>query len=215
MNNSKRIVFVLFFLSVVGMIIYSNTLHSPFQYDDEVYVEKNYSIKTLDGLREIALKKGWRGRSVGMFSFYLNYKINRLEVFGYHAVNAAIHIINSILIYFLSMILFRIPKIKLNEALLSRERNLIALIISLLFLVHPIQTSAVSYISQRLASLATLFYLASVILYLKARIERKKVFLVFSGVIALLGMFTKETVFTLPIIIMLFEYLFFIKRIFI
>ncbi|MGE0268379.1 MAG: tetratricopeptide repeat protein [Candidatus Omnitrophota bacterium] len=86
-----------------------------------------------------------------------------------------------------------------------------ALIAAGLFLTHPIQTQAVTYLCQRFASLATLFYLLAVCLYLKARATetRLKTLFYFLAVCAgLTGMFTKQIVLTLPITIFLVEWLF-------
>ena len=88
---------------------------------------------------------------------------------------------------------------------------------ALLFAVHPVQTQAVTYIVQRLASLSTLLYLLSLCLYINGRLAQHKGsnrniawgFYTGSAAIAAIGMFTKETVFTLPLTIALYEFLFF------
>ncbi len=82
--------------------------------------------------------------------------------------------------------------------------------VGLLFVSHPLQTQAVTYIIQRLASLSTMFYLASLALYLKGRLVkgstfRSAVFFAGSAIAGLMGMLTKEIVFTLPLAIILFE----------
>ena len=102
--------------------------------------------------------------------------------------------------------------------------RLTALFSALLFVAHPIQTQAVTYIVQRLASLAAMFYLLSVVLYIKARLLSERItthdsrltthasrftFFLFSLISAVLAMKTKETAFTLPVIIILYEFTFF------
>ncbi|MEW6674426.1 MAG: tetratricopeptide repeat protein, partial [Nitrospirota bacterium] len=79
---------------------------------------------------------------------------------------------------------------------------------SLIFLTHPIQTQAVTYISQRYTSLATMFYLLSLLLYIKARTENKIAPYILSIISAVAAMKTKEIAFTLPFAIVLFELLF-------
>jgi len=59
-------------------------------------------------------------------------------------------------------------------------------------LVHPIQTQAINLITQRAASLATFFYLASMVLYLKARLIPSPLIYLGALMSALLGAFTKE-----------------------
>ena len=93
----------------------------------------------------------------------------------------------------------------------------IAMTAALVFAVHPVQTQAVTYIVQRFASLATLFYLLSVVSYLKARLEageqgmRAKGAALYAIALfsAVLAMMTKETAFTLPFAIALCEVMFF------
>src|SRR3972149_1530085 len=82
---------------------------------------------------------------------------------------------------------------------------------------HPVQTQAVTYIVQRFASLATFFYLLSVVSYLKARLEagekgtrhRGAALYAIAFFSAVLAMMTKETAFTLPFAIALCEVMFF------
>src|SRR6185503_15537336 len=77
----------------------------------------------------------------------------------------------------------------------------------------PIQTQAVTYLTQRFTSLATFFYLLSVCLYLHTRLSVKEpgsraLYFSLTVVSALLGMFTKQIVFTLPFMIVLTEFTF-------
>ncbi len=86
-------------------------------------------------------------------------------------------------------------------------------IIALLFLVHPCQTQAVSYISQRFESMATVFYLTSVYTYLRGRISplarQRNMLFCFSVGFAILGILTKEVAVTIPLMILAVEYIFF------
>ena len=90
----------------------------------------------------------------------------------------------------------------------------VALATSLLFVSHPIQTQAVTYIAQRFASLAALFYLLAVVLYLKWRLassETRSRLLWYAGawLATVLAMKTKEITFTLPFMLLLVEVVFF------
>jgi tetratricopeptide (TPR) repeat protein len=82
-----------------------------------------------------------------------------------------------------------------------------------LFVSHPIQTQAVAYVVQRITSLATLFYLAAVLLYLSSRLApaggRRRWRYALSLLSALLAMRTKEIAFTLPFALLLVEWAFF------
>ncbi|MFC1692063.1 tetratricopeptide repeat protein [Candidatus Latescibacterota bacterium] len=190
----------------VGFIIYSNSFNNSFQFDDEPNIVFNTSIHDIGNIKNI-----WdlnNLRFVGYYSFALNYHFNKDNVFGYHFINVIIHIAASCFAYWLVLLIFSAPVIQREE--ISKHKNLLALFCGLIFVSHPLQTQAVSYIVQRFASLATLFYLASLSFYLKARLSRKRdlsvIYFSASAIAALLGMLTKETVFTLPFAILLFEF---------
>ncbi len=205
-------VFALVLIGVVGLIIYSNSFHVPFVFDDESFIVRNFHIADISNVKEI-----WRAyivptRFISFYTFALNYHFHQFDVVGYHVVNVAVHLINAGLVYHLGLLLFATPVLSTDAR--RRRKHSIALAAAMIFLCHPLQTQAVIYISQRFASLATLFYLGSVCLYLKARLEgndqsRRRVFVIGSFVTGLLGMFTKEIVFTLPFAILLIEGCFF------
>ncbi|MBF0385969.1 MAG: hypothetical protein HQL27_08880, partial [Candidatus Omnitrophica bacterium] len=195
-----------FILIALAFLIYSNSFTGDFQYDDEIYVEKNYFIRSFDKLGQLCVKSGWRGRTVSLVSFFLNYKIHRLDVFGYHLVNWLIHLFNGIVVYFLTALLLSLPK--LRDGPWAKHKIILPFFAAAIFLSHPIQTQAVSYISQRQASLATLFYLFSILAYLKGKVSGRKINYLFCALSALLGMFTKEIVFTLPFALILTDFCF-------
>jgi len=130
-------------------------------------------------------------------------------VLGYHLVNLAIHLINAMLVYWLFQLIAQTPR--LDGSLWHTRRRELALIAALIFVAHPVLTQAVTYIYQRLASLATLWYLLGMCLYLKGRLnfQRRKDFFASAVVIAILGVLTKEIIFTLPLMIVLAELIFF------
>jgi tetratricopeptide (TPR) repeat protein len=108
------------------------------------------------------------------------------------------------------------------------SRSFVAFFSALLFVAHPIQTQAVTYIVQRFTSLAALFYLLSMVMYIKGRLsaisgqqsaENSRftihdsrftiILYLLSLFSAVLAMKTKEIAFTLPIMILLYEFIFF------
>jgi tetratricopeptide (TPR) repeat protein len=101
----------------------------------------------------------------------------------------------------------------LEESSLRAYSGLIAFAGALLFVSHPIQTSAVTYIYQRLASLAAFFYLLSLTAYARSRLSSERVrgyaFYVLAVISSFAAMKTKENAFTLPFVIVLYEFFFF------
>jgi len=203
---------VLLLLSLLATLIYSNTFSVPFQFDDIGNIVEYPWIKDLANFFDLS-----GSRYVGFLSFALNYYVGGLQVFGYHLVNLIIHIVNGFLVYCLVLLLFRaeskdLPLATDNSHLTTA--SWIAIATALLFVAHPLQTQAVTYIVQRFASLVTLFYLFTVVCYLKWRLvslEARSRFLWFGGAVlsTVLAMKTKENSFTLPFVILLVEAVFF------
>lgn len=228
--SSLRSVLSFLFVVLLGLLVYSNTLHVPFVLDDIPNITGNLLIQNpslfADPLRycsqvspgtEGAVACGtYKSRFVGYLSFAINHRLHGLEVMGYHIVNISIHIINALLVYCLVLLSFRSLRVK-GVGDDGRFAGWVALFCSLLFVSHPVQTQAVTYIVQRFASLATLFYLLSLVLYIKWRLQREAghtkpgawMFYVFSLLCAVCAMKTKEIAFTLPVVIALYEFMFF------
>lgn len=205
---------------LLGLIVYSNTFNVPFQLDEKDFIENNFIIRNVGNFFDISkLKEHFflKTRSLGYLSFSLNYRMHGLAVSGYHFVNLSIHSLNALLIYFLVGLTFKTPL--LNMSSLKNQAGHIALFAALVFVSHPVQTEAVTYIFQRLASLAAFFYLASIVLYVKWRLtplssplslrgERGGLLYLLSLLSAILAMKTKENAFTLPVVITLYEFFF-------
>jgi protein O-mannosyl-transferase len=196
---------------LLGIIIYSNSFGCSFHFDDIYDIVNNTKIRNLSDV-----KTWWNvspARPLGIFTFVLNYHYNKLDVWYYHLVNLVIHLVNACLVWWLTRIIFSSPVIK--ELPIARQKKVIALFTALLFVSHPLATQSVTYIVQRLASLVAMFYLFSMVLYLKARLSegsKTSKYLLFAAsfISAVAAMLTKENAFTLPFAILLAE-LFFLK----
>lgn len=207
-SKPARALFTLLII-LSAVLVYSNTFSSPFQFDDERSIVRNPAIRDIGNLAPSPSVS--TTRYIGFLTFAFNYRTDGLNVFGYHLVNLMIHIGCALLVHRLTLLLLAAPAATAP----ARSRDLIALTAALLFACHPIQTQAVTYIVQRLASLATLFYLLSLVLYIRARLVtssnpiRSVLLVLLSAVSALLAMFTKEISFTIPFLIILVELLLF------
>lgn len=186
-------------IGLVAALIYSNSLNTSFHLDDGSSIVDNPRIHiqqlTLSDLKEAA-----RGnRPVSSLTYALNYYFGRLDPFGYHAVNVVVHALTGCVVY-----LFLLP-------LFGPGRRLFALLGSLVWLVHPVQTQAVTYVVQRDASLSALFFLSALWLYGRGRegvgIRRTLSFLGVP-VFGLLAIAAKEVAVVLPLALLLYEYYF-------
>ncbi|HBE89898.1 MAG TPA: hypothetical protein DDW41_01685 [Candidatus Andersenbacteria bacterium] len=200
-------------LIVLGvLIVYSNTWRAPFVLDDIHTIVEEEARRTL----YFTAERLFGNRSLPIFSFDLNYYFNGLNVSGYRAVNIGIHIISSIgvfwLAYWLSVRVYKTRIITLGQVQISNHLFL-AELAGLFFAVHPIQTQAVTYIVQRLASMAAMFYILALCAYVKYRLSldarSQKIWAGLSLAATIAAMHSKETAITLPIIILMIEMLFF------
>lgn len=219
----------LLILIALGIIIYSNTFKVPFVLDDSRNIVENPFIKDWhifsDALlaKDIASDRFQITRFIGYLSFALNYRLHGLDVVGYHITNLTIHIITTMLVYWLVLMTFESTYFSDADTknTLTAHRKMIAFFSALLFVAHPIQTQAVTYVVQRFASLATMCYIASLVMYVKSRLISSTVddawppsrvsCYALSLLFACLAMYSKEIAFTLPVIIVLYEFLFFEK----
>ncbi len=198
--ESKRFdLWAVSFLVAAVLIVYSNTFNAAFHFDDTPQIIENYKLRDLKNLGNIIM--GPRG--VTMATFALNYAAGGTDVTGYHVVNTVIHIINGILVYFL---LFHTLGALGRDQAWSRK---IAVYSALLFAVHPVQTQSVTYIVQRMESLAALFFLLALLIFqraVKAEGGRNRVLLYAAVVVMyLLSFKSKEVAITLPAVIFLYD----------
>ncbi len=198
----------------VALLAYSNTFHVPFHFDDRpnIIQNPNVQIKVFSWDPIERLIKNTYKESIRVFSYFtfaLNYYFGGFNVFGYHLVNLLVHIASGIFLYWFLLLSFNLPSLKEKYGSIGYK---VALFTSLIFISHPIQTQSVTYIVQRMASMAGMFYLLSLVLYIKGRLSTgwPQVFY-FGGMVLsyLLGVFSKENVAILPLFVALYEFYFF------
>jgi tetratricopeptide (TPR) repeat protein len=149
-------------LGAITTAFYYPSLKYPFQFDDLANITKKFDIRFSDPLSNWWRNRRWIGEWLNRF----NFDIGRFEPYYYRLTNLAMHILTGVLVFFL--ILEGCSRLKKNS-FFSRHAFSIAFTTSALFMLHPVQTQAVSYVIQaRLEGLATLFVVATLLLILKA-----------------------------------------------
>jgi len=230
---TKKILHTLFVIGLfagIGFIIYSHTYTAPFIFDDIRNISNNPFIRvtdfSIDSLRMI-LNSPLKYRPVANFSFALNYYFHQYGLFGYHFTNIIIHIITGILIFFLFKSTLIINE-KYSPARFgdTDQPFIVPLLSALIWLVHPINTQSVTYVVQRMTSLATMFYLLSLLFYVTARNHQVRqheknpeepdkspivIWLCYTGsfVSGICALASKEISATLPFFVLLYEWFFF------
>ena len=158
-------------LSIIVILVYGNSLSCGWHFDDVFNIIKNENV-TIGSLSPGALLQSMRGlegyffnRPLSYMSFALNWAVGGDNVVGYHLVNIAIHLGCAILLWWCVTELIALARPLVSASV----RYQTALLVSVIWAIHPIQVQAVTYIVQRMASLAALFYLGALLAYLKMR----------------------------------------------
>ena len=165
-NQGKFTVLFLMFM-VLGIIcVYYPSLSVPFYLDDRGSIVSNLAIHA--GSLDMLLQSGLERRFIGYFTLWVNYQLGGLEPAGYHLVNIGIHIINSLLVFVMVLQLIRYFS-PTEQKHIRSQQLLLAMAVTAVWALHPLNSQAITYVTQRLASIVTLFYLLSIISYIKLR----------------------------------------------
>lgn len=197
-------------LIVLGTLaVYGNSLGAPFVFDDVPAILENPGIRTLTGFLhpENAPNPAAAvvGRPVVSLSFALNYALTGFRPESFRLTNVLIHIAAALLLWGILRRTLRRPML---PGWLRTAAEPVALSAALLWSLHPLQTESVTCIVQRTESLAGLAYLAALYAFVRATEPGATApwrWLAAAGGAAYVGIATKETVATLPLIVLLFD----------
>ena len=216
----RCVAFALLFLLI--FIVYSNTFRASWHLDDYHNIVQNPALRINDlhprtifqtffttSEEDFILKKKLY-RPLAALSFALNWYIGKDNLFGYHLVNICIHFVTAFVLFLTILNLFRSPCLK------NRYRDseyFIALFSAVLWAVNPLQTQAVTYIVQRMASLTAMFYILGIYLYVRGRIKPTRInqAVCYVGCILsyVLALAAKENAVVFPLALLLVEIIFF------
>ncbi|OGR03443.1 MAG: hypothetical protein A2511_02770 [Deltaproteobacteria bacterium RIFOXYD12_FULL_50_9] len=208
---------VYIFLCIIGftVIIYANTLNSPFTFDDFHNITDNQAIQ----LNRLGPVEIWRAafqsanptRPIANISFALNFYFHQFALPGYHVVNILIHALCSCLLYIFLRMTLNLPLLYGKHG--STSTDAVSFATAIIWTVHPLNTQSVTYIVQRMNALAALFVLLTLICYIQVRLSTNRhgrwAWLTATFISGCLALGSKENAATLPFIILLYELYFF------
>jgi tetratricopeptide (TPR) repeat protein len=192
---------------LAGLIVYANSFSGEFVWDDVDSIPNNPTLREWSSFSQFLVPHG-KGETVTRrpllnASFALNYALGGLNVWGYHATNLAIHILNGLLLFGIVRRTLQLPPLK---ARYEGAALGLAWAIAMLWLVHPLQGESVAYIVQRAESLAGLFFLLVLYSVVRARQSSRRVWwYVLAVVNCWLGVATKEIVAIAPLVVLLYD----------
>jgi Flp pilus assembly protein TadD len=213
--SRQAVVTTVLLLSGAALVVYGTALGAPFVFDDRISVVQNPSITQLwplwgeDGANGplAPLKDSvTAGRPLVNLSLALNYYVGRLNPSGYHAFNLAVHVLSALL---LCGIVGRALRLDFFGGRFAQSAGPLSLMVALVWELHPLQTDAVEYVSQRTELMMGFFYLAtlyaSLRYWLAPSAGTQRGWLVIATVACTLGMACKEVMVTAPVVVLLFE----------
>ena len=221
--RTARTTISIFFLSFITVLLYSKTMSAPFMFDSLDYILNDSALYMTElsgaSVKTAMLESKPRHRPLSNLSFAFNYFFAKHDVSTYHITNIAIHLLAGLCLFgFIQALLTDIPADPGNDQFSTRQMPFfIAFFAAFIWMVHPVNTQSVTYIVQRMTSLAALFYILSLWLYALGRNawnrigqDKRRSFLYFSGsVITGFCAFTsKENTATLPVMVILYEFIF-------
>ncbi|MBN1549294.1 tetratricopeptide repeat protein [Candidatus Babeliales bacterium] len=147
-------------LVIAGIITYYPSLHYPFQFDDDANIKKFYQIRELNLYNQFFAGARW----IGLWLNSVNFGMGGENPYYFRIFNVIIHIISSILVFLFAVL--GLSNLKASS-FFKKNAFLIALVTSILFLLHPTQTQTVSYVIQgRMEGVAGLLVVGMAVTFL-------------------------------------------------
>jgi tetratricopeptide (TPR) repeat protein len=219
---------------MAALAAYHNSFFGPFVFDDPTTIVDNPTIRHLGSITDVLSPPKDTtagGRPLVNLSLAINYALGETDVWGYHAMNLAIHMLAALVLFGVvrRTLVLRVAR---DDSALQAEAAWLGFAVALLWTVHPIQTEAVAYTVQRAESLMGLFYLLTFYCFLRGvegsigsdadgraspiqtksdrsggrgRLAQRRRWFALSIGACLLGMASKEVMVSAPVMVLLFD----------
>jgi hypothetical protein len=155
-------------LALAGSLAYGNSLWRPFMFDDMSAVVNNDQIRRLTDLQVLMpeRERPVAGRPLVNLSFAINYALGGLDVVGYHAWNIALHILCGLLLFAIVKDTLGLPHL---PGVFAARASMIGFSVALIWMLHPLNSEVVTYVTQRTESMMACFYLLTLYASLRGR----------------------------------------------
>ena len=184
----------IFIIIIIGFIVYFNMLFNGFVWDDITYIQLNPDIHSLNILslftKDLSFNSGDFYRPIPAIYFSIIYAITQNQSFLYHFIQLILHIaVTCLLFIFLAEFFAELP----------------ALLLALVFLVHPINVESISYIGATQSELYALFGMSALLINRNGKTKSRYFFI---GGLLLLALLTKEVAIVYFLILLLYQIFF-------
>lgn len=226
--NRIRLLAAVLILATAGA--YANSLSNPFVFDDETTIFENETIRSLtpiSGVLSGPRQSATAGRPLVNLSFAINYAIGQFSPVGYHAVNLALHILSGLLLFGLvrRVAARAAPHDAARSATLARDipakkragsmdvavrapaiDDMTAFACALIWLLHPLQSEVINYVTQRTESMMALAFFGTLYAFVRSLdSDRPAAWQAVAVVSCSLGMLCKESMVTAPLVTLLLD----------
>ncbi|MBI4384633.1 MAG: tetratricopeptide repeat protein [Nitrospinae bacterium] len=204
------------------VLVYGNTLHGSFHFDDEAGFLRTPYVRGLDKIPEFIFS--WNQRPLVILSYNINYAVSKMDTWSYHVFNILMHVLVVLAVYTLAGLSVRLATERESSLAaggslamackrpIDRDSAPLPFLAAFIFALHPLNTQTVAYIASRSAAMATLFYLWALILLFKGLAPGKAAWRIVNLFLALVslacGGLSKEIVITFPALAFLFHFYF-------
>src|SRR3954470_8861136 len=209
MSNRARRLACVAIIVLAGALTYANSLRGPIVFDDQLSIERNPSIRHLWPLADVLAAprdNPLASRPLVNLSFAINFAIGGTSTLGYHIGTVGLHIIAALLLF--AIIRRTLTSGELRERFAPAADG-IALSSALIWMVHPLQTDSVDYLTQRTEVMMGVFYLLTLYCAIRAAQPSASDGWRTGAILScLLGMGCKEAMVTAPLTVALYDRVF-------
>jgi tetratricopeptide (TPR) repeat protein len=193
-----------YILLLVGCLAYTSSFRGAFIFDDTYTIVRNVRLRHVlpQGRAELL-----SSRALTDLTFAANYATGGLNPADYHAVNLLVHLIAGLLLYGVVRRTLRLPSMETTPFYSHADH--LAFVSAMLWVVHPLTTSAVTYVSQRYECMMGMFYLLVFYSVIRgATSVRSSLWYCLAILACLLGMASKEVMVTAPVVLLIYDRIF-------
>ena len=195
--KDSRIRLILLGLAVVTFLTFIPSLNNDFtNWDDQDYVTDNPHVVNIDAKSINAMftqQIASNYHPLTILSLAINYQFAVLDAPLYHWTNLLFHVLNTLLVFYFVY-------------LFTGRKWEGALVVALLFGIHPMHVESVAWIAERKDVLYTAFFLGGMIQYLGYLKSKKNKKLIYTGIFFLLSLLSKPTAVTFPVVMVLMDF---------
>jgi protein O-mannosyl-transferase len=200
--TGKQFFQVIFWLFLLILLTYGNTLFSPFNYDDEAVIRQEIAA-TGDRFYQLYPPVY---RHLFYLSLTVNHTLGGLNPFGYHLLNITLHFLTAV-----TVLLTAFFTLDRGTSVKKKGAFSIACIAAFLFALNPVHSETVTYISARATGLAAFFFLLSLLFFILGSLKQSRsrllqpLYYLLSWTAFFAAVLSKETALALPAIVFLYD----------